>query len=110
MVSLDTVFDLLRNERRRYVLYYLDEQEGEVSIEEVTKQVTEWEGDEGSVPSERYDRIELSLHHTHLPKTAAAEFIEYNAAEGVINVHGTPPEFDAVLTVAEVFEDRTDDE
>ncbi|WP_122090732.1 DUF7344 domain-containing protein [Halalkalicoccus subterraneus] len=107
MVSLDTVFDLLRKERRRYALYYLDRREGQVSIEELTEQVARWEDESPGEPApEKYDRVELSLHHTHLPKTASADFIEYDAEAGDINVHGTPTEFDAVLTVAEVFEEN----
>lgn len=106
MVSLDTVFDLLRKERRRYALYYLEQQEGRVSIEEVAEQVAKWEDDSPGDPAPgRYDRVELSLHHTHLPKTARADFIEYDSENGEINVHGTPTELDAVLTVAEVLED-----
>lgn len=106
MVSLDTVFDLLSNERRRYALYYLDEQEGQVSIEEVAEQVAKWEAD-GGVPEARYDRIELSLHHAHLPKTTNADFIEYDSKAGEVYVHGSPDaEFDTVLTVAEVLEGK----
>ncbi|MCL7419199.1 MAG: hypothetical protein M8354_15390, partial [Halalkalicoccus sp.] len=82
-------------------------QEGRVSIEEVAEQVAQWEDDSAGDPTpEKYDRVALSLYHTHLPKTADADFIEYDAEEGVITVHGTPTEFDAVLTVAEVFDDK----
>ncbi|MEM4780252.1 MAG: hypothetical protein QXG03_01600 [Halalkalicoccus sp.] len=104
MVSLDTVFDLLRSERRRHVLYYLDEQEGRVPIEELTEEIAAGEAN-GELPEEAYDRIELSLYHTHLPKTAKAEFVEFDAAAGEVYVHGSPEaEFDAVLTIAEVLE------
>ncbi|MDL5362926.1 hypothetical protein [Halalkalicoccus sp. NIPERK01] len=107
MVSLDTVFDLFSKERRRYALYYLDQQEGRVSIEEVAERVAKWEADcEDDLTPEEYDRIVLSLHHTHLPKTASAEFIEYDAEKGEVNVHGTPAEFEAVLTVAKVLENE----
>lgn len=105
MASLDTVFELLRTERRRYALYYLDQQEGSASIEEVAEEVAKREKDsDGELAPEQYDRIELSLHHTHLPKTAGAEFIEYDAEAGEVTVQGTPPEYDAVLTVAKVLE------
>ncbi|ADJ13532.1 DUF7344 domain-containing protein [Halalkalicoccus jeotgali] len=106
MVALNTVFDLLRKERRRYALYHLDQQEGTVPIEELTEQVARWEDDSEDEPTtEEYERVELSLHHTHLPKTANAEFIEYDAEAGEVNVRGTPAEFEAVLTIAEVLED-----
>nr|WP_255767200.1 hypothetical protein [Haladaptatus halobius] len=41
MVSLDRVFDLLGKQRRRYALYYLEQQEGPVTVYEVTEQVAE---------------------------------------------------------------------
>ncbi|MCH7661040.1 MAG: hypothetical protein IH933_10855 [Euryarchaeota archaeon] len=111
MMSLDTVFDLLRSERRRHVLYYLDEREGQVSVEEVTEEIAREETDDGEIPPEKYEQIELSLHHTHLPKSAVAEFIEYDAEAGEVYVHGSPDEeFDTVLTVAEVLDEHTGDE
>lgn len=106
MVTLDTVFDLFSKERRRYVLYYLDQQGGSVSVEEVIEQVADWETENShkDIPDEKFDRIELSLRHTHLPKTAEVDFIEYLPDEGTINVHGSPTEFDAIVTIAKTIE------
>ncbi|WP_425493568.1 DUF7344 domain-containing protein [Natronosalvus vescus] len=54
MVSLDRIFDLLSNERRRYALYYLDQKDGPVPVDEVAEQGTEWEteGAPSSIPGE----------------------------------------------------------
>lgn len=105
MVTLDTVFDLLRNERRRYVLYYLDEQEGRVSLEELTEEIAKGEANDSEILAEDYEEVELSLHHTHLPKSTAAEFIEYDVEKGEVYVHGSPDaEFDTVLTIAEILD------
>ena len=49
------------------------------------------------------DRVELSLRHTHLPKTAEVDFIEYLPDEGLINVQGSPTEFDAIVTIAKTM-------
>lgn len=103
---MDTVFDLFSKERRRYVLYYLDQQEGSVSVDEVVNQVADWEaeGSHEDIPDEKFDRIELSLRHMHLPKTAEVDFIEYLSDEGLINIHGSPTEFNAIVTIAKTIE------
>jgi hypothetical protein len=107
VVSLDTVFDLLRTERRRHVLYYLNERDGEVPVEDVVEAVTDEETD-GPPSSSEFEQVEVSLTHVHLPKAAEAEFIEYDREEEVIQVSGTPPGYDAIVTIAEVI-DSTDD-
>ncbi|SIR88828.1 DUF7344 domain-containing protein [Natronorubrum thiooxidans] len=106
MVSLDRVFELLSKERRRYALYYLEQRGGPVPIEEVAEQVTEWEteGVPESIPEELFERVECSLRHTDLPKASEAEYVEYDPERGVVDVTGTPPEVDAILTVAKVIE------
>lgn len=106
MTSLDRIFDLLSKERRRYALYYLERRDGPVSIDELAEQVIEWESDPAavSVPEERFERVELELHHNHLPKASEAEFVEYDPERGVVEISGTPPEFNAVISVAEVIE------
>lgn len=106
MVSLDRVFELLSKERRRYVLYYLEQQDGPVSIDELIEQVATWEVDgvPPSIPEEQFKHIEVSLYQNDLPKTAEAEYIEYHPKEGVVEATDTPPEVDAILTLAKVIE------
>lgn len=106
MVSLDDVFELLSERRRRYVLYYLREQDSPVSVRELAEAVAEMEADADSpaVSETELERYEIKLHHADLPKADTAEFIEYDADDGVVRLTGEPPKFDAVLTVAEVVE------
>lgn len=106
MASLDSIFDLLRKEDRRYALYYLDQQDGPVPVDELAAAVTERHGDSNEEDGRlsEFESVELELLHQHLPKAAEAEFIEYDDERGVIEVSGTPSEFDAVLTVAELIE------
>ena len=86
MVSLDRVFDLLSNERRRYALYYLEQHDGPVPIDEVAEQVAEWETDgaPSSIPEEKFDRVEVSLYHNVLPKAAEAKYVEYDPEDEVV--------------------------
>lgn len=106
MTALDRVFDLLREERRRYALYYLEAESGAVRVEELAETVAEWENDpdDGGAPWSERERVELTLQHNHLPKASEVEFIEYDADEEVVRASGTPHEYDAVITVARLIE------
>ena len=106
MVSLDRVFDLLSKERRRYALYYLEQQDGPVSIDTVAEQVAEWEtnGATVSVPEDKFQEIEVDLHHNDLPKAAEVEYIEYDPEGEMVEVSGTPPEVNALISVAKTIE------
>lgn len=106
MVSLDRVFELLSKERRRYALYYLDQQEGPVSVNELATFVAEQEAASPttSLPDDHLAHIELELYHTDLPKAAGAEYIQYDPNDGVIELTGPPTEFHAILTIAKVIE------
>ncbi|MFU8869780.1 hypothetical protein [Natronococcus sp.] len=106
MVELETVFDLLGDERRRYALYYLYERDGPVSVAEVVETVEKWEDDDAEADPEfdSLDRIALELQHVHLPKSAEVEFIQYDPSRNVVQITGSPPEFDAFVTVAKLLE------
>lgn len=106
MEALDEIFTLLSKERRRFALYYLEQAEGPVHIDELTENVSEWESDpsERSIPDEEYEETILTLRHSHLPKAAKAEFVDYDPESNYVEVSGSPPEFRAVLHVAEAIE------
>lgn len=106
MASLDRIFGLMSKERRRYALYYLDQQDGPVPVDEVAEQIAEWESNPGSVsiPEETFDEIEVELHHVDLPKASEAAYIQYDAEKGIVELTGAPPEFTAIISVAEVIE------
>lgn len=110
MESLDEVFELFSEERRRYALYYLDEAEGPVEVRELASQIQEWE--DGSDPpalGDDYRDIVLELEHTDLPKAARAEYVHYDPEEDIIELSGSSPEFEIVLSVAEAIEQPGED-
>lgn len=77
-LSLDTILDLLANERRRYLLEYLWEQPDNVgSFEEATKTVLAKIGRKPGVLPNDGD-LQTDLLHHHLPKLADAGVIEYD--------------------------------
>ncbi|MDJ1432545.1 hypothetical protein [Halostagnicola sp. A-GB9-2] len=71
----NTIFDLLLDQRRRYVLYYLSRRLGAVSIEELTEAI---ELREGTQRSDSLERISTGLHHNHLPKLVDANVVKYD--------------------------------
>lgn len=77
--SLDAMFAALRNTRRRYVIYYL-QQRGELAVEELARLIaaSETGGDHGAVPAEERNRVKLALVHVHLPKLVETGVVEYD--------------------------------
>lgn len=106
MATLDRIFDLLSEERRRYALYYLDQREGPVSVDELAAHVADWQSDPGmvSIPDDTFERIEIDLLHVDLPKAAETSFVQYNSEERTVELTGPAPKFNAVISVAKVIE------
>ena len=76
----DDIFEILSNERRRCVLYYLQRQPSPVRMRSVVEYVAAWQNDksvETVTPQER-TRVYSALHQTHLPKLASVGLIEYD--------------------------------
>lgn len=106
MEILDRVFDVLSEERRRYALYYLEQQDGPVSVEELVEQIAAWETDGTgvSIPDENFREIKIELYHTDLPKTATLDYVEYNRESGEVELTEAPPQIDAIVSVVRVME------
>ncbi len=76
--SLDVVFDVLANQRRRLVLYHLHESgDGIATLEEITDYVCSYEESERSASEHRL-HVATSLQHAHLPKLEEAGIVEYD--------------------------------
>lgn len=112
MEELDDIFELLTKERRRFVLYYLEDQSSPVSISELARKIEEWEtgSPPAELPDEKYQDIMLTLKHQHLPKAAQVEYIEYDPDQNTIELTGTPAEVSVILSVAEAIEQPHEDD
>lgn len=81
--STDSLFDVLADARRRYVLAYLHENERAANRDELADAVAAWEHGRGSETAERSrDDASLSLHHRHLPKLERTGLTE-RTADGI---------------------------
>lgn len=91
--QLDTVFDLLRVARRRYLLYYLHGMEGtRTTEEEAVDAVCAFERG-GTEADESVSRqsVRVDLAHAHLPKLSAMGVVDHDPREAVIELNGYPP-------------------
>ncbi|GAA0506288.1 hypothetical protein SAMN04488066_101151 [Halorubrum aquaticum] len=81
----DEIFDVLCNERRRYVLEYLRESSEEsLHLSEMVDTIAAWENDKDVVEIEYADRkrVYTALRQTHLPKLHETGVIEYDSRRG----------------------------
>ena len=92
----ETVFTLLQNERRRYVLEYLDSTDGPVEIRDLSEHVAARENDQAvsEVTYQERKRVYTSLYQIHLPKLADAGVVDYDRRAGVVSL---APASDACL-------------
>ncbi|WP_224269722.1 DUF7344 domain-containing protein [Haloprofundus salinisoli] len=72
------LFDALTSPRRRHLIHALSAQPGPVTVEELAEEIHQREAEAGETTHP--DQIAISLHHLHLPKLAARDFLEYNAS------------------------------
>ena len=108
--SLDLVFDLLSNSRRRYALYCLNDQsDGVATLETLTENVVTFEQMTGATDGEtnasmrtrtdsdhdghvrdRHARVQIALTHTHLPKLEDAGLLEYDQRSEMVRYWSQP--------------------
>lgn len=87
-ISQDLVFELLSSPRRRYVLYYLRQEDEPVELTELAEYVAAWENetDPEDITSQQRKRVYVSLYQTHIPKLDEAGIIDYDQDSGMITL------------------------
>ena len=78
-LSPEEVYAILAHPYRRYVIAYLHQQRRPIALDDLIAKVAAW--DQGTAVSEVdtgvREQIGLALYHTHLPKLADADLLEY---------------------------------
>lgn len=79
--SLDVLFEVLADRRRRYVLYHLQTASDDVvGFDEVVTQIANWETPLGTEPTNDHrEEIEIALHRNHLAKLEDRGIIDYDS-------------------------------
>lgn len=108
IATLEVVFRCLTDPKRRFVLYYLQDNEI-VTVNELAEQVAGWESEipPEKVDAEHRERIATELVHTHLPKLADALFIEYDRRSNTIRYTDPPALLDEVLRLIAQLENES---
>ncbi|MFC4449578.1 DUF7344 domain-containing protein [Halorussus aquaticus] len=87
-------FDLLRDARRRGVLYTL-KRNGRTSVAELARRIAAWQSDERDETDP--SAVETSLVHAHLPRLSDASAIEYDRESGTVELADGGEELDPLL-------------
>ena len=89
---LDEVLTALSDVRRRYILYYLQDNE-QAPLADIAQQVVAWEHEcpIDDVSEESIVEFKSMLSHHHLPKLQEADIVEYDARSKMV-VFRAPPD------------------
>ena len=87
-LSLDVMFEILKNERRRFVLKYFEDREGPVALGDLAEHVAAKENDkpERELTSGERKRVYVGLYQCHLPKMDDAGIVDFNRNRGRIEL------------------------
>lgn len=86
-LSKSEIFGLLRNQRRRFVVYFLQDRDDEpVDLGNLATQIAVWEND---IPAEEVSaaqrkRVYTALQQSHLPKMDDAGIVEFDSSRGTV--------------------------
>jgi len=105
-LSLDRIFEILKNQRRRKVLRHLKEREERVELGDLAEHVAALENDttpEALTASER-KRVYVGLYQCHLPTMDDAGIVEFNQDRGHVELGPAAPALEPYLDTAETTE------
>jgi hypothetical protein len=87
-LPLDSVFELLKNQRRRHTLRFLRNAEGSVTLSDLAEHVAALENDTTprELSSDQRKRAYVGLYQCHLPKMDELDAVEFNRDRGLIEL------------------------
>lgn len=94
------IHDILRNDRRREVIAFLSDHDGEATIRELSEHIGTVESGEEPPPRNVRQSVYVSLHQTHLPKLEALGVIDYDTDSKAIRVRDRMREVEAYMEPA----------
>lgn len=98
-LSETTIHSILQNERRRYVLEYLRNQEQQTSLRDVVEWIAKIESDESPPPKNVRNSVYVSLHQTHLPTLDEAGIVDYDTDRKTISLREEARSIDVYMEV-----------
>ncbi|WP_254547474.1 DUF7344 domain-containing protein [Halomarina pelagica] len=99
-LSLDTVFEILKNRRRRDILKYLWDHDGSANIGELAEHIAAMENgiEVNALSSAQRKRVYIGLYQCHLPKMDDAEIVDFDKHRGTIELREVADELTPYLT------------
>ncbi|MFW5963444.1 MAG: DUF7344 domain-containing protein [Natronomonas sp.] len=85
-VPLDVVFGLLKNERRRLVLKFLEESDGGTSLSDLAEHIAAEENGKAvsALSSQERKRVYIGLYQCHLPQMDDSGAVEFDKNRGTV--------------------------
>ncbi|WP_049920792.1 DUF7344 domain-containing protein [Halopiger djelfimassiliensis] len=80
ITDIDPVFNALADQQRRRICRYLDERQSPASSDDLVAHLVSDSATRGQPATSSRRRLEISLHHTHLPLLDDADIVEYRPA------------------------------
>lgn len=98
-IPTDSLFGALKDERRRYVLYYLENESNPASLDELAEAVASWSHDVGTadLPDELHRAARNSLHHCHVPHLESVDAVEYDTDRRTVALAAAAEEIEPFL-------------
>ncbi|ADQ69362.1 hypothetical protein C499_12360 [Halogeometricum borinquense DSM 11551] len=88
LLTKDTIFELLKNQRRRDAIRYLKENDGEAKLGDMAEYIAAKENDIeiAQLSSSQRKRVYIGLYQCHLPKMANSGVIDFEKNRGDITL------------------------
>lgn len=85
--SREVVFEMLSNQRRRYVIHYLLDAGEVAELRDLSRTVAAWENDKrpAEVTSQERKRVYNALQQAHLPKMDDAGLVTFDTSRGTVS-------------------------
>lgn len=85
---MEQVRKAVRNMRRRYILYYLNYNDGVATVDELVERIAAWESGSASedVPSRKRESVYSSIYQTHLPKLEQIGLVRYDDSDKTVAI------------------------
>ncbi|WP_266080044.1 DUF7344 domain-containing protein [Haladaptatus caseinilyticus] len=100
--SLDAVFDVLANLRRRFALSYLQDRSTPIAIADLIAEVAahQHETTPNEIPDEIVQRERIRFHHIHLPKLVDANLVAVDTDRNTVVATDALQAIDHLLAIA----------
>jgi DNA-binding transcriptional ArsR family regulator len=98
-LSKDTLFEIVKNRRRRDALSYLKRRDGEATLGELAEHIAAKENgvEVGALSSSQRKRVYIGLYQCHLPKLAEAGVVDFDKDRGDVRLRPAATQLDAYL-------------